>query len=60
MESRNESPGSLRNEQDDLTQPLPAEEQKENSSEKDTKKSEWQRRLSEELSAGREEKDFTD
>lgn len=60
MEPRNESPESLRNEHDDLTQSLPVEEQKESSSEKDTKKSEWQRRLGEELSAGREEKDFTD
>ena len=71
MEPRNDSPNYLRNEHDDLTedlaQSLPVEEQqggknkqKDNPSDKDPKSPEWQRRLREELSAGREEKDFTD
>ncbi|MBE7172285.1 MAG: hypothetical protein INR73_16985 [Williamsia sp.] len=73
MESRNNSvPAYLRNENDDLTedlaQSLPVDEgqagngeQKNNSSpDTDEKSRDWQHRLSEEMGAGREEKDFTD
>lgn len=73
MEYRNnDSPNYLRSENDDLTedlsQSLPVDEpesgkhelKNNNAPNKDTKSSEWQRRLREEMSAGREERDFTD
>ena len=71
MESRNnEAPGYLRNENDDisedLAQSLPVDERGSDNKEPkenglvNNKKEELQHRLREELSAGREEKDFTD
>ena len=73
MENRNnDSPNYLRSENDDLaedaSQSLPVDEpggdkhdlKDNNPTNKDTKSSEWQHRLREEMGAGKEEKDFTD